>query len=182
MTSLAIIDPIAVANIHPRFRGVVPDRVLNKSREIGREGGVVLSAVDVPRNDPDHVSAAVVLIAGRSIRVLTPQPLQHAGPGQKRMDEGIDGDHGSPDLEPAWVLCRRAHQQARERHHQELVGDPEHTTHRLNDRRSADGYRIFGIGRFLAQALVDPANQIPIRDIPNEQEQRIGQLVEATVS
>jgi hypothetical protein len=158
----------------------MPDRVLNKSRKIGGKGGIELSAIEVPRNGPDHVRAAVLLIAGRSIRVLMPQPLKDAGAGQKRMYEGINGDHRSADLKPAWVVCRRTHQQVGECHHQDLVGDPVHVTHRLDNRSPADRYRIVRIGCFMAKAFVDPADQVPVRDIPNEQKQRIGQLVALT--
>ena len=67
---LAVVDAIAVANVKTGLGAVPPDCVLDKPRENLREAAVEASDIEVGRYAPDDVSAAVRLIAAKTVGMV----------------------------------------------------------------------------------------------------------------
>ena len=93
VAALAIIDLAAIALVEPALRTETPDGVLHKPGEVGREGWVEAAGIDVTGDAFEDLSAAGRCVAGGSIRVSRAEPDQDAGPMQKIVHQGVDGDH-----------------------------------------------------------------------------------------
>src|SRR4051812_25683988 len=76
LARLTVINAVAVAHVKAIFGAVAPNRVLHKPGKHGWETGVELAGVDVGRNIPNDVGAAVGPIAGGAIRVGCVEALQ----------------------------------------------------------------------------------------------------------
>ena len=64
---LAIIDPIAVADVEARLGAIPPDRVLNEPRKRLRKAGIELPGINPLGHGIYNVGAAARLVAGRTI-------------------------------------------------------------------------------------------------------------------
>ena len=64
---LAIINPIAVADVEARLRAVPPDRVLDEPRKRLRKLGIELPGIDPLGHGLDNVGAAAILVAGCTV-------------------------------------------------------------------------------------------------------------------
>ena len=111
------------------------------------------------------------------------EPGQDPGAVQKVVHQRVDGDHGGADLPPGLVTPRRRQQDAGQGHGQHLVGHAVDLPERSNKSFAQPG-RAVGIMRPVgfSQLPVDPADQIAIGNVANEQIKRIGRLVEPTVA
>ena len=91
--------------------------------------------------------------------------------------------YAGADLAPEPQLFRRSEQDGRQGHGQHLVGDPVDFAQRRDDSFSHSGQpvRASRTVRRL-QPLVDPADQIAIGDVANEEVERIGELVQVAVT
>ncbi len=180
---LAIVDAIAVADVESFLGAVPPDCLLDKAGKHRGVGGIEGARIDAVRNGGNDLGTAARSIARRPIGVAGPEPAQNAGAVQKVVHQGVDGDHARPGLDPAPALVRIAEQQAGQGHGQHLVGDAVHLPQGVDDRRPQPGQAV-SIGRRVGflQPLVDPADQIAVGQVTNEQVQRIGGLVEAAVA
>ena len=111
------------------------------------------------------------------------EPCQDAGADQKVVHQGVDGDHAGADLVPEVQALRGRQQDARQGHGQGLVRDavnlPERSNHSFPQLGEASGAgSVIGTLEF----PVDPADQVGVGNVANEQEQRVGHLVEPTVA
>ena len=64
---LAIINPIAVADVEARLGAVPPDRMLDEPWKWLRKTGIELPDIDPLRHGIYNVGAAASLVAGRTI-------------------------------------------------------------------------------------------------------------------
>jgi len=80
---LAIINPIAVADVEARLRAVPPDRVLDEPRKRLRKLGIELPGIDPLGHGIYNVGAAANLVAGRI------ESCQDAGADQKVVHQSI---------------------------------------------------------------------------------------------
>ena len=64
------------------------------------KGRIELPGVDPLGDRCNNVGAAARLMAGRAIQVVRVEPSQDAGPVQKVMHQGVNGDHAAADLGP----------------------------------------------------------------------------------
>jgi hypothetical protein len=117
----------------------------------------------------------------RFSRIVASPPLQDAGPVQDFVDQRIDGDHMGASLGPEGLWATE--EQTGQRHRQDLVRNAVDVPQRPYDRLShADRpVRVRWIVSF-GQAPVDPSHQVPIGRITNEQEQAVGDLVQAAIA
>src|SRR4051794_6010192 len=110
------------------------------------------------------------------------ETAQNACPKQKIVNEGVDRNHAAADLDPKRHALRRTKQETRQGHREDLVGDAVGLAQRLYNGGSHPPYSL-SPRRLICclQLPVEPADQIAIRNIANEQEQRVRGLVEAAV-
>ena len=101
---LAIINPIAVANVEARLGAVPPDRALNEPRKRLRKTWIELLSIDPLRHGIYNVGATASPVAGCAIRMVGIEPFQDAGADQKIVHQGVDGNHAAADL---CQRCRR---------------------------------------------------------------------------
>ena len=179
---LAIVDAIAVADIEAVLRAIPPDRVLDEPRKRPWEDRVELPGIDPPGDRLDDAGAAARPIAGHAIGVVGIEPVEDPGPAQPIMHQGVDGDHAGANLDPDRTIFRGGEQDAGQGHGQDFVGDAVDLSERSNQGFPQASEPI-GAGGILgsSELLVDPADQVAIGNVPDEQEQRIDHLVEATV-
>src|ERR1019366_8706678 len=100
-----------------------------------------------PRGNVDeNVSAATWPVAGRAIRMASCKPIQDSSAMKEVVDQGIDSNEAGTDLEPTGAGCPSPHQQGRQCHADDLVGDPIDMPKRIDQggpgRSKVDGYRI----------------------------------------
>jgi hypothetical protein len=175
---LAIIDTIAVADIEAVLRAIPPDRMLDEPRKRPREGRIELPGVDLPGDRFNDAGTAARPVAGHAIGVVGIEPVEDPGPNQEIMHQGVDGDHAGANLDPDRQILRRGEQKAGQGHGQDLVGDAVDLP-----QWSYQGFPQVGepIGAGwvvgLVEAPVDPADQVAIGNVPDEQEQGIGHLL-----
>jgi hypothetical protein len=89
---LAIINPIAVADVEARLGAVPPDRMLDEPRKRLRKTGVEKPGVDLLRHRLYNVGAAASLVASCTIRMVSLESCQDAGADQKVVHQGVDGN------------------------------------------------------------------------------------------
>ena len=97
---LAIIDPVAVADVEARLGAVPPDRMLDEPRKWLRKTRIELPGIDPLAHGIYNVSAAASLVAGCTIRMVGLESAKDAGPDQKVVHQGVDGNHAGADLGP----------------------------------------------------------------------------------
>ena len=183
MAAFSVIDLIAVANVETLLGAIVPDRVLNEPRKCPRKSAIELPGVDLLADRLDDFGTAARPVAGEAVGVVGSEPAQNAGPVQEIVHERIDGDHAAADLAPAVPTAWRAKEQDRQGHHQHLVGDAVDLFQRLDQRRSHSGQPVGpGLPGSGIQPPVDPANEIAVSNVANEQMQRVGSLIEPPVA
>ena len=183
LASLSIIDPVAVADIEAAAGAIPPDGVLHEPRKHHRERGIERAGINPFGHGCNDVSAAASPVASRAVGMVGAEPVQDAGAVQKVVNEGVDGDHAGADLVPQPQVFRRSEQDGGQGHGQHLVGDAVDFAQGRDDDVPHPGQPIrasWTIGRL--QPLVDPADQITIRNVANEQVEGIGDLVEVAVA
>ena len=111
------------------------------------------------------------------------EPGQDPGPVQKIVDQGIDRDQLHADFEPPRANVSSADQNAGQRHGEHLVGDAVDIAQWLNQRITRLGQTVrSGLVVRLVQPVIDPADQIAVGNVANEQVEAVGNLVEVAVS
>ena len=108
---------------------------------------------------------------------------QDPGSVQKIMDQGIDRDQLEPDLQPFRAKLSGADQNPGQRHSEHFVRDAVDIAQWLNQSIARLGQWVRrSLIAYLVEAVVDPANQIPVSNVPNKQVETVGNLVEMAVS
>ena len=178
---LAVVDPIAVADVEPQLGAVPPNRMLDEAGEGRREGRVEPPSIDLVGDGANHVGAAARPIAAEAVGMVRLEPSQNAGAMQKIVNQRIDGDHAAAHLDPAWI--GGTEHQHRQGHAEDLVGHTVDMAQRFDQRGPHLGEPVGArtVIRRLDLAL-DPADKVAIGDIANEQVQRVGSLVEAAIA
>ena len=168
---LAIINAIAVAHVEAGLGAEPPNRVLDEPGKRLRKPGIELPGVDPGRHGRDDVGAAASLVAGRAIRMVGIEPCQDAGADQKVVHQGVDGNHAGAYLLPEAQAFGGGQQDARQGHSQDLVRDAIDLPERSNQSFPQSGQPV-GAGWVVGilELLVDPADQIAIGNVANEQE------------
>ena len=168
---LAIINPIAVAHVEARLGAEPPNRVLDEPRKRLRKPGIELPGIDPVRHGRDDVGAAASLVAGRPVRMVGSEPCQDAGADQKVVHQGVDGNHAGADLVPEAQALRGSQQDARQGHSQDLVRDAIDLPERSKQSFPQSGEPV-GVGWVVGilELPVDPADQIAVGDVADEQE------------
>ena len=102
---------------------------------------------------------------------------------QKIVHQGIDRDQLHADFEPPRANVGGADQNAREPDGEHLVRNAVDIAQWLNQgiTRSRQSVRSERVVRLL-QAVIDPANQVTLGDVPNEEVEAVSKLVEMAVS
>jgi hypothetical protein len=106
-----VVDPIAVANGKAVLGAVGPDGMLHEPRKHLRKGGIEGSGINLGSNRLKNVAAPSGLIASRSVRVVSAEPPQDAGPVQKVVNQGVDHNKACTDFEPAGPALPRPEEQ-----------------------------------------------------------------------
>ena len=98
---------------------------------------------------------------------------------QKIMDQSVNRNQLHANVEPGRANVSGANQNVGQGHGQDLVRNPVDVAQRLDQ-----GIDPIWAGQFdcLTQSLINPSHQIAIGNVPNEQIQAIGHLVEMAVS
>jgi hypothetical protein len=180
---LLIINPIAVAHVEARLGTVPPDRVLDEPRKRLRKTRIELSGINPLGHGLYNVGAAASLVAGCTIRMIGLEPCQDACADQKVVHQGVDGNHAGANLMPEVQAFRGGQQDAGRAHGQDLVRNARDLPERSDQSFPQLGEPI-GAGRVIGilELPVDPADQIAVGNIADEQEKRVGHLVEPTVA
>jgi hypothetical protein len=121
-------------------------------------------------------------VAGRAIQVVRVEPSQNAGPVQKIVHQRIDRDHAAADLDPEDQLFGSAEQEGGQGHGEDLVRDTVDLPHRLDQGRRHSRQPVRArrtVGGL--QLGVDPADQIAVGNVADEQKQGVGGLVEVAI-
>jgi hypothetical protein len=121
LTSAAIIDLIAIANIKAALAAVFPDRMLDEPGKGLWIRRIELPGIDAVSNGCNNVGAAAGPVASQAILMLCLEPSQDAGPVQKIVNQRVDGDHAATDLDPMLHPLRSTEQDAGQGHRQNLV-------------------------------------------------------------
>ena len=143
-----------------------------------REGAIERTGVDFSGNAGNDIGAAAWAVAARAVRMVCLEPAQDPGPVQKVMDQGIDRDQLHTDFEPPGANISGADQNAGQSHCQHLVGNAVDVAQWLNQSIARFGPGVWRslIAR-LVQPVIDPANQIAVSTVANEQVETVGKLV-----
>src|SRR5437868_6924969 len=107
---LAVIDPVAVADVEAGLGAVPPDRVLDESGKDGREVAIKRTGVDLRGRAGNDLGTAAWPVAGCAVRMFGAEPGQDPSADHKVVHQGVDGDHGGPDLDPGLPAARRRQQ------------------------------------------------------------------------
>ena len=99
------------------------------------------------------------------------EPCQDAGADQKVVHQGVDGNHAGADLVPEVQALRGGQQDAGQGHGQDLVRHAVDLPERSDQSFPQPGGPVGLVGLVGTSELpVDPADQIAIGDVANEQE------------
>ena len=182
VAALPIVDAIAVADIEAVLGAVPPDCVLDEPGKGLRKRWIELPGIDPLSHGLNNVSTAAGPVAGRTIQVVRVEPLQDAGAMQKVMNQRVDGNHAAADLGPEDHLFGSAEQKGGQGHGEDLVRHTVDFPHRIDQsrrhcRQPVRASRTVG-GRQLG---VDPADQIAVGKVADEQKQAVGGLVQVAV-
>lgn len=131
-TSIAVVDPIAVADVQLQLSAIPPDRVLYEAWKELWVARIELSCVDQRSYSLYDLGAAVLLITSWSVSVLCFEPAQYSRSVHERMYQPVDGVHIHASLQPLWFGRRSGRQNMRQRHVQDLIGDTEQVAEGLN--------------------------------------------------
>ena len=162
---------------------IPPDRELDEPRENGREGRIERTGVDLLGSTGNDFGAAVCPVTAGPVRMGGLEPGQDPGPVQKIVDQGIDRNQVHTDLQPLGANLSRADQNAGHRHGQNLVRNAVDVAQWLNQSRAHLCQRVCGaLVVHLVEPVIDPADQVAVGDVANEQVKAVGNLVEMAVS
>ena len=130
----------------------------------------------------DFGAAAWPVTAG-AVRVGSLEPRQDPSPVQKIVDQGIDRNQVHTDLQPPRANVSGADQNAGQRHRQHLVGNAVDVAQSARSGQCA--LATTGLERRivrLVEAVIDPADQVAVGNVANEQVQAVGNLIQVAVS
>ena len=130
----------------------------------------------------NNVGAAAGPVAGRPVRVVRVEPGQDPGPVQKIVNQRVDGDHAAADLGPEDHFLGSAEQKGGQGHGEDLVR--RHRRSPASARSGPPPFEATGRARRTVGGLqlgVDPADQVAVGNVADEQEQGIGGLVEVAI-
>jgi hypothetical protein len=175
----AVIDLIAVADVETGLGAVPPNRVLDEPGKHLGKPWIEPAGINPCGNPDENVSAAAWPVAGRAIRMVGRKPVQDSGSMKEVVNQGIDGDEAGTDLEPTGPGCPGPHQQGRQCHGDDLVGDPIDMPQRVD--QGGPGPREVGGSRIVGELVVNPSNDVATGNVPDEQEQAVRSLVQPPV-
>ena len=182
LASVPVIEPVAVADIEALLAAIPPDGELHEPGKYLREGPVELPRIDLLGDQANDVGAAAWPVAAGAVRMGGFEPIQDPGPMQEIVDQSIDRDQLHADFEPFRANVSSADQNAGQGHGQHLVRNPvdiaQWFDQGISDLRNGLRLRIV----CLLQSVIDPADQVAVGNIANEQVQAVGNLVEMAVS
>jgi hypothetical protein len=182
LAPMPVIDPVAVADVEALL-AAPPDGELDEPRENGREGRIERTGVDLLGSTGNDFGTAVWPVAADAVGMGGLQPGQYSGPMQKIVDQGIDRNQVHTDLQPLGANVSRADQDAGQRHRQHLVGNAVDVTQWLDQRHAHSRQRVWAAGLVrLVEAMIDPADEVAVGNVANEQIEAVGNLVEVAVS
>lgn len=99
------------------------------------------------------------------------------------MDKRIHDYERHARLEPEGPLVPRANEEARQRHCQELVRHAENLAQGADQRFLPCPLQIGDRGAFgCLQLTVDPTDKIVLGDVPDEQKEAVGNLVQPPIT
>ncbi len=176
----AIIDLVAVANVEAVHGAVPPDRALDEPGKHFWKRRIEPARVDFRGNLDQNVTTAAWPVAARAIRMGRCNPMQDSSANQEIVDESIDDDESGADIEPAGPNPSSSDQQVRQRHPDDLVGNPIDVPERVDE----GGSGCCNVGRFQMGFYlpVNPPNDVAIGNVPDEQEQAVRGLVQPAVA
>ena len=181
LAGVAVVNTVAVANVQIALGAVPPDRELHEPRKGLREASVERPGIDPGRDSPDDVGTAVWPVAGGTIRMAGADPVQDAGAVQEVVHQRIDGNHTGADFGPDRLAA--GEQQAGQRHHHDFVRHAIDLAQRSDQALDHSGDPVWvRLIISIGQLTVDPAHQVAISDIPDEQEQTVRRLVQAAIA
>ncbi len=123
LAPMAVIEPVAVADVEALLAAIAPDRELDEPGEDLRETAVELTSIDLCGNQPHNIGAAIWPVAAGAVGMGRVEPSQDPGPMQEIVDQGIDGDQVHPNFQPPRANVSGADQNVREAHRQDLVSN-----------------------------------------------------------
>jgi hypothetical protein len=123
LARLSVVEAVAVANVEAVGGAKAPKRMLYEARKHLRVFRIKGTGIDLGCDRPNDLGAAARAIAGHAIAVGNAAIPKDAGPVQKVMHQGIDGNHAFAGLEPMRAMIFNPQQQPGEGHGEDLVGD-----------------------------------------------------------
>ena len=183
LAPMPVVEPVAVANVEALLAAIPPDRELDEPGEDLREATVELPSVDLCGKQPDNVGAAAWPVTAGPVLMDGLEPGQDPGPVQEIVDEGIDRNQVHTDLQPLGANVSPADQDAGQRHRQHLVGNAVDVEQWLNQSRAHLRQGVWSAGLVrLVEAVIDPADQVAVGNVANEQVQAVSNLIQVAVS
>ena len=88
--------------------------------------------------------------------------------GYQLVDQGVDDNEARTDLEPAWPGCPGTHQQGRQRHGHDLVGNPIDIPQRVD--QGGPGFREVCSPSLVGELPINPPNNVATGCVADKQE------------
>lgn len=150
--------------------------VLNEPGKIGREGRIELPAVNPVGEVLYHPQTPVGGVAPGPVGVVELVAVQNPGPVEEVVDEGIDRNHVGPDLAVVPTGVSRQ-EETRQGHVGELRADIRNGAD-FPDEAVEEGADRTTSGVALSKVLVGKCIKVPPTNIPEEEIQREGHVVQ----
>ena len=183
LAPMPVIDPVAVADVEALLAAITPDRVLHEPRKYLWEAAVELPSIDVLGNQANDIGTAAWPVTAGTVKMGGLEPGQDPGSVQEIVDQGIDRNQLQPDFEPPRANVGGADQNAGQRHGEHLVRHAVNIAQRINQGIACLRQRVrSGLVVRLVQAVIDPADQVALGNVANEQVQAVGNLIEVAIS
>jgi hypothetical protein len=100
LTTVAIVDPVAVAGVVAFLRAISPNGVLNEPRKAARIALAEFSCVNSVGNALNNVRALTRSVTHDPVGVLSRKPAQDPGAVQKIVNQRVNRDQAGARLMP----------------------------------------------------------------------------------
>ena len=110
LTSVPVIDPVAVADVESVPAAIPPDRELHEPRKDFRECAVELLGVDPVGNQANDVGTATLPVTALAVRMGSLEATQDPSSVQEIVHQGIDRDQLHANIEPPRANVHSANQ------------------------------------------------------------------------
>ena len=183
LAAVPVVEPIAVADIEALLAAIPPDCELHEPGKDLWKTAVELPSVDLAGNQPDNIGAAAWPVTAGPVGMGSLESGQDPGPVQKIVYQSVNGDQlaptsshlGRPSAAPIRIPDNA--------NGEDLVRNPVNIAQWFNQSIACLRQGVWrGLVVCLFQSVVDPADQVAVGNVSNEQVETVSNLIEMAVS